>query len=234
MAEPRADADPDQDTSTADGASQRPVEIPADPGVALQGDLRLPAGARGVVVFAHGSGSSRFSPRNRFVAEVLERAGLATLLMDLLTRQEERVDAVSGQLRFDIGLLARRLVAASAWLSQQPDTRQLAIGAFGASTGGGAALVAAAERPELVKAVVSRGGRPDLAGPALAGVTAPTLLIVGGRDELVLQLNREALDRLPGEKRLEIVPGATHLFEEPGALEAVARLARDWFLSHLA
>jgi dienelactone hydrolase len=211
---------------------ERLVRIPTD-GVGLEGTLRLPATARGVVAFAHGSGSSRFSPRNQFVAGVLEQAGLATLLMDLLTPGEEAVDQRTRHLRFDIGLLAERLVAAVDWLSQQPDTRHLAAGLFGASTGAGAALVAAAERPDLVKAIVSRGGRPDLAGPALPRVKAPTLLIVGGRDELVIELNRAAFDQLRCEKWLEIVPGATHLFEEPGTLEEVARLARDWFVQYL-
>jgi putative phosphoribosyl transferase len=202
--------------------------------LALEGDLRLPETASGVVVFAHGSGSSRFSPRNRFVASVLEQAGLATLLMDLLTRDEEAIDEQTAHLRFDIGLLAQRLVAATDWLGQQPDTRHLPIGYFGASTGAGAALVAAAERPAVIRAIVSRGGRPDLAGSALARVRAPTLLIVGGRDEVVIELNRAAFELLPVEKRLEIVPGATHLFEEPGTLEVVARLARDWFVRHLS
>jgi putative phosphoribosyl transferase len=208
------------------------VRIPSG-SVQLEGDLRIPPQASGVVVFAHGSGSSRLSPRNRFVAGVLEHAGLATLLMDLLTRDEEAVDQLTGQLRFDIELLAERLVAATDWLSQQSGTQHLPAGYFGASTGAAAALVAAAERPELVQAVVSRGGRPDLAGPALSRVRAPTLLIVGSRDELVLELNRAALEQLSGEKRLEIVPGATHLFEEPGALEDVARLARAWFVQYL-
>jgi putative phosphoribosyl transferase len=201
--------------------------------LALEGDLRLPEAASGVVTFAHGSGSSRFSPRNRFVAGVLEQAGLATLLMDLLTPDEEAIDDLTAHLRFDIGLLAHRLVAATDWLGQQPDTRHLPIGYFGASTGAGAALVAAAERPDVVRAIVSRGGRPDLAGSAVARVRAPTLLIVGGRDEVVLELNRAAFEQLRVEKRLEIVPGATHLFEEPGTLEVVARLARDWFVRHV-
>jgi dienelactone hydrolase len=209
------------------------VRIPAGQ-VALEGNLRIPEAARGVVVFAHGSGSSRFSPRNRFVASVLEQAGLATLLMDLLTPDEEAVDELTRHHRFDIGLLAERLIAASDWVRKQPDTEHLAIGYFGASTGGGAALVAAAERPDLVKAIVSRGGRPDLAGPALPLVQAPTLLIVGGRDEVVIELNRQAFNQLRCEKRLEVVPGATHLFEEPGTLEQVARLARDWFVRYLA
>ncbi len=203
-------------------------------GVVLQGDLVRPASARGVVLFAHGSGSGRFSPRNRAVAEVLQRAGLATLLLDLLTPAEEREDARTAALRFDIPRLARRVVGAIGWLAEQPDTQALSIGCFGASTGAAAALIAAAERPDAVAAVVSRGGRPDLAGDALGRVLAPTLLIVGGADPEVLALNREALARLRGEKRLDIVPGATHLFEEPGTLETVARLARDWFLQHLA
>jgi putative phosphoribosyl transferase len=195
-------------------------------------DTARPEGARGVVLFAHGSGSSRHSVRNRFVAGALRGGGLATLLLDLLTPDEEAVDARTAHLRFDIGLLAHRLVAATDWLTANPDTRGLKIGYFGASTGGGAALVAAAERPDLVAAVVSRGGRPDLAGPSLVHVRAPTLLIVGGRDEPVIGMNREAMRQLRSETRLEIVPGATHLFEEPGALEAVARLAEDWFQRH--
>jgi dienelactone hydrolase len=212
---------------------ERLVRIPAG-GAAVEGNLRIPKAPSGLVVFAHGSGSSRFSPRNRFVADVLEDAGLATLLIDLLTSQEEAVDELARHLRFDIRLLAERLVAASEWARQYPDTRHLPFGYFGASTGAGAALVAAAERPDLVKAIVSRGGRPDLAGPALPLVTAPTLLIVGGRDDVVIELNQRAFDRLRCEKRLEIVPGATHLFEEPGTLEQVAWLARDWFVRYLA
>jgi putative phosphoribosyl transferase len=201
--------------------------------VSLEGDLSVPAGARGIVLFAHGSGSSRRSPRNQYVAEMLQGAGLATLLTDLLTPQEEAVDLHTRHLRFNIGLLAERLVGATDWLTHHPDTRSLRIGYFGASTGAGAALVAAAERPEVVGAVVSRGGRPDLAGPALTRVRAPTLLIVGGRDLQVIELNRQALTLLRGEKELVIVPGATHLFEEPGALEQVADLARQWFERHL-
>ncbi|HYZ34613.1 MAG TPA: dienelactone hydrolase family protein [Crenalkalicoccus sp.] len=200
----------------------------------LEGDLNLPEGARGLVLFAHGSGSSRHSPRNRHVARLLNEARLATLLIDLLTMREEAVDARTAALRFDIGLLAERLVHATDWVDGNPGTRELRIGYFGASTGAGAALVAAAERPEVVGAVVSRGGRPDLAGPALARVRAPTLLIVGGNDRQVIELNRAALERLRCEKRLVIIPGATHLFEEPGALDEVARLARDWFGRHLA
>lgn len=210
----------------------RPILIPVEQ-VQLAGDLALPPGATGLVVFAHGSGSSRFSTRNRYVAEVLRRHGLGTLLFDLLTREEEAVDEVTARLRFDIGLLARRIVATTDWLATRDELNALPIGYFGASTGGGAALVAAAERPERVRAVVSRGGRPDLAGVALPRVQAPTLLLVGGRDELVIALNRQALAAMTCEKRLQIVPGATHLFEEPGTLEAVARLAADWFQQHL-
>lgn len=199
----------------------------------LEGDLGIPGDAFGVVLFAHGSGSSRRSPRNRFVAEVLRRGGLATLLLDLLTPEEEAADDRTAELRFDIPFLADRLGDAIAWLEAEPATSALPIGLFGASTGGGAALVTAAERPESVGAVVSRGGRPDLAGPALARVRAPTLLVVGGDDAPVLALNRVALAELDCEKQLEVVPGATHLFEEPGTLEVVARLARDWFAEHL-
>jgi putative phosphoribosyl transferase len=202
--------------------------------VTLEGDLSVPQGARGLVLFAHGSGSSRLSPRNRYVARLLNEAKLATLLVDLLTAEEEAIDLRTAHLRFDIRLLADRLVGATDWLTQHPETRGLGLGYFGASTGAAAALVAAAERPDLVGAVVSRGGRPDLAGPALALVRAATLLIVGGNDFAVIELNREALARLPCEKRLAIIPGATHLFEEPGALEEVARLAREWFERHLA
>jgi pimeloyl-ACP methyl ester carboxylesterase len=202
--------------------------------VTLEGNLALPPNARGVVMFAHGSGSSRHSPRNRAVAHALREGGLATLLIDLLTPGEERVDEQTGELRFDIGLLAERLVDATDWLGEAEETRGFGVGYFGASTGAGAALVAAAQRPNVVRAVVSRGGRPDLAGAALTRVRAPTLLIVGGSDPVVLELNRQAFERLRCEKRLVVVPGATHLFEEPGALEEVARLARDWFLQHLA
>jgi putative phosphoribosyl transferase len=200
---------------------------------ALEGTLTVPADAAGVVLFAHGSGSSRHSPRNRMVAAQLRRAGLATLLIDLLSVEEEVVDAPTATLRFDIGLLARRLGAATDWLAGHESTRGLPLGYFGASTGAAAALVAAAERPEVVGAVVSRGGRPDLAGETLGGVCAPTLLIVGGNDGAVIALNRDALAQLRVEKALEIVPGATHLFEEPGALERVAALARGWFAGHL-
>jgi pimeloyl-ACP methyl ester carboxylesterase len=211
---------------------ERLVRVAAGP-VTIEGNLTLPEGAYGIVLFAHGSGSSRHSPRNRYVAWLLNQANLATLLVDLLTSDEETIDLRTGQLRFDIELLAERLISVTDWLMQQRDTRRLRIGYFGASTGAGAALVAAAERPDMVGAVVSRGGRPDLAGAALARVRAPTLLIVGGNDFQVIELNRAAFALLRGEKQLVIVPGATHLFEEPGALDEVARLARDWFKRYL-
>ena len=201
--------------------------------VTLEGNLVVPDGATGVVLFAHGSGSGRRSPRNRSVAHELQERGLATLLIDLLTADEEAIDRETAHLRFDIGLLAERLAGATDWLLAQPGTRRLRIGYFGASTGAAAALVAAALRPRSIGAVVSRGGRPDLAGDALPRVAAPTLLIVGGDDLEVLELNREACERLSCEKKLEIVPRASHLFEEPGTLEAVARLAGDWFVRHL-
>ncbi|MDQ3707298.1 MAG: dienelactone hydrolase family protein [Chloroflexota bacterium] len=212
---------------------ERVVQVTAGP-VTLEGNLVVPPDGIGVVLFAHGSGSSRHSPRNRYVAGVLQEAGLATLLVDLLTQQEEQVDMRTAHLRFDIGMLAERLVWATDWLAQQPETANLRVGYFGASTGGGAALVAAAERPHSVAAVVSRGGRPDLAGPALPRVTAPTLLIVGGNDPIVIQLNQQAEAQMRGEVQLTIVPGASHLFEERGTLEEVARLARDWFLRYLS
>lgn len=211
---------------------ERVVHIAVGP-VTLEGNLRLPAEARGIVLFAHGSGSSRHSPRNRYVARLLNNANLATLLVDLLTAQEEAIDERTAHLRFDIGLLAQRLIGATDWLTQWPETRGLPIGYFGASTGAAGALVAVTERPQVVGAVVSRGGRPDLAGPALPSVRAPTLLIVGGNDLPVIELNRKALARLRCEKQIVIVPGATHLFEEPGALDQVARLAREWFEQHL-
>ncbi|HET9465961.1 MAG TPA: alpha/beta family hydrolase [Gemmatimonadales bacterium] len=201
--------------------------------VTLEGDLQIPEGAVGVVLFAHGSGSSRHSTRNRYVAAQLQAAGLATLLIDLLTLEEEAVDQHTAHLRFDIPLLAERLAAATRWLGEDPSTRSLSVGYFGASTGAAAALVAAATIPDRVGAVVSRGGRPDLADEALPRVTAPTLFIVGGRDLAVLDLNRVAMARMTAVTRLEIVPGATHLFEEAGALEVVAHLARDWFLRYL-
>jgi putative phosphoribosyl transferase len=219
--------------TTRDEVQERLVQVPAGP-VTLEGNLALPPEAKGVVLFAHGSGSSRHSPRNRFVASELQNAALGTLLLDLLTPGEEAVDAYTAHLRFDIGLLAARLVAAIDWLSKEPATRGLPVGLFGASTGAAAALVAAAQRPTLVRAVVSRGGRPDLAGEILAHVQAPTLLIVGGNDAPVLRLNGEAFEQLAAPKKeLMIIPGATHLFEEPGALEEVARLAAAWFAQHL-
>jgi pimeloyl-ACP methyl ester carboxylesterase len=208
------------------------VQVPAG-AVTLEGNLTLPPDAQAVVLFAHGSGSSRHSPRNRYVARLLNEAKLATLLIDLLTLHEEAIDASTAQLRFDIDLLAQRLVDATDWLSQFPDTKHLRIGYFGASTGAAAALVAAAERPDQVRAIVSRGGRPDLAGSALPRVRAPTLLIVGGNDAQVIQLNQMALAQLRSEKQLVIIPGATHLFVEPGALDKVALLAREWFQRHL-
>lgn len=208
------------------------VTFTAD-GIGLEGTLAVPADAAGVVLFAHGSGSSRHSPRNRFIAAELRRARLGTLLIDLLSADEEPIDAGTGELRFDIGLLSSRLIAATDWLGEHPAGRGRPIGYFGASTGAAAALVAAAERRDMTGAVVSRGGRPDLAGDALGRVHAPTLLIVGGRDEQVIELNREARERLQAKSALESVPGATHLFEEPGALEQVARLAREWFTRHL-
>jgi dienelactone hydrolase len=201
--------------------------------VDLLGDLRIPPGALGIVVFAHGSGSGRHSPRNRFVADVLVKAGLATLLIDLLTQEEEMIDLQTAELRFDIRLLAERLRDMSDWLANEACTAALSIGYFGASTGAAAALIAAADRPETVRAIVSRGGRPDLAGPVLTRVRQPTLLIVGGEDDVVIDLNRQALARLAGIKQLVIVPGATHLFEEPGALEQVAALAVQWFQRYL-
>jgi len=205
------------------------VHIPAD-GVTLDGDLVLPATATGIVVFAHGSGSSRHSPRNTFVAQQLQAAGLGTLLFDLLTRQED----ATYETRFDIALLTRRLEAATRWLQGQPRTRSLKIGYFGASTGAAAALYAAATLGQQIGAVVSRGGRPDLAMSALGQVAAPTLLIVGGEDHEVITLNRQAYDALRAEKQLVIVPGATHLFEESGTLEEVARVAAQWFTQHLS
>jgi putative phosphoribosyl transferase len=203
-------------------------------GQQLEGNLSLPDDARGIVLFAHGSGSSRHSPRNRFVAEELRRAGLGTLLIDLLTSAEEKIDSYNAELRFNIPMLGRRLIEITEWLVAQSATRELPVGLFGASTGAAAALIAAARRRTTVRAVVSRGGRPDLAGDALLNVTAPTLLIVGGSDEPVIRLNREALVQLRSEKQLVIVPGATHLFEEPGALEQVAQLASQWFTRHLS
>ena len=215
-------------------AAEREVVVQAAE-VNLPGMLVVPEGARGVVLFAHGSGSSRFSSRNRFVAEVLNRAGLGILLFDLLTAEEHAEDQHTRHLRFDIELLGRRLVNAVDWSRREPDVATLPVGLFGASTGAAAALIAAAEQPALVRAVVSRGGRPDLGGEALAAVEAPTLLIVGGNDPTVLELNEGALASLvaASEKRLEVVPGATHLFEEPGTLEQAADLAAGWFSAYL-
>jgi putative phosphoribosyl transferase len=209
------------------------VQIPAGRAV-LSGNLMIPANTEALVLFAHGSGSSRHSPRNQFVARTLNRAGLGTLLFDLLTPEEEALDIYSREHRFNIGLLAERLVHATTWARRQNETRDLHIGYFGSSTGGAAALVAAADLPQDVGAVVSRGGRPDLAGAGLPRVQAPTLLIVGGNDDIVIELNEMARDQMHCEVKLEIVPGATHLFEEPGALEQVAKLASDWFVAHLA
>jgi putative phosphoribosyl transferase len=200
----------------------------------LSGNLNIPENANALLLFAHGSGSSRHSPRNQFVARTLNESGLATLLFDLLTREEEAIDTQTRELRFNIHLLAERLVHATKWAKQQEETRNLRIGYFGSSTGGAAALVAAVDIPQDIGAVVSRGGRPDLAGEALPKVKAPTLLIVGGNDDIVIELNEQARDRMRCEVKLEIVPGATHLFEEPGALAKVAKLASDWFIAHLA
>ena len=207
--------------------TEQAVQIPP---IGLSGNLVIPEQATGIVLFAHGSGSGRHSPRNRAVASVLQQGGLATLLMDLLTEAEEQVDIRTRHLRFDIQLLADRLGEATGWLEHEPATRNLPVGYFGASTGAAAALVAAAERPSRVVSVVSRGGRPDLAGPALRSVRAPTLLIVGGADYQVLDLNRQAFDELQCEKRIAVVPSATHLFEEPGALEEVSSLALHWLI----
>jgi putative phosphoribosyl transferase len=209
------------------------VSIPAGD-VLLQGDLSMPSSPRGIVLFAHGSGSSRHSPRNRYVAEALNEHSLGTLLVDLLTAEEEQKDEVTAQLRFDIDLLTRRLVAITDWLASLPQVRGHKIGLFGASKGAAAALMTAAERPDLVKAVVSRGGRPDLAGSRASLVRAPTLLIVGGKDTPVIQMNRDAMALMKCKVELKIVPGATHLFEERGTLAQVASLGADWFTTHLA
>lgn len=206
----------------------QPVEIGVGD-IVLHADLRIPAKAKGIVLFAHGSGSSRHSPRNCFVAEILNDAGLATLLLDLLTVEEELTDRVTAELRFDIDLLASRLIDATDWLASMPSLKQLSVAYFGASTGAAAALMAAAERPQKIVAVVSRGGRPDLAGNALERVKAPTLLIVGGNDPVVLDLNEQAQEHLNAPNDLIVVAGASHLFEEPGTLQEVAELARDWF-----
>ncbi len=207
------------------------IDLPSEK-IALQGILTIPKNAKQLIMFAHGSGSGRHSPRNQFVANFLVKHSLATLLMDLLTPDEEILDNISRQYRFDIPLLAKRLVGATRWLRQNPSTERLKVGYFGASTGAAAALIAAAEAGNQVSAVVSRGGRPDLAAPILHKRLPPTLLIVGGDDTDVIELNRKAFALLLGEKELRIVPGATHLFEEPGTLEEAAQLAVDWFISH--
>ncbi len=208
------------------------VKIPTG-STTINANLEVPKSARGIVIFAHGSGSSRFSPRNTYVARLLNRQGIATLLIDLLTEEEESMDEYTGQYRFDVDMLAERLVDSTQWLKENAATRNLAIGYFGASTGAAAALIAAAKLHDDVKAVVSRGGRPDLAGESLPVVEAPTLLIVGGDDIEVLELNRQALKLIRAEKKLEVLPGATHLFEEPGKLQEAAELAIDWFKKHL-
>lgn len=213
-------------------AASHAVQIPIH-GATLEGELTIPAQATGIVLFAHGSGSSRFSPRNRFVADVLHQAQVGTLLFDLLTAEEEEIDARTRELRFDIPMLAGRLVEIARWVRQQPSLHGLHIGYFGASTGGGAALMAAAELGDVIGAVVSRGGRPDLAGEALPRVRAPTLLLVGDLDVPVIGMNQWAYDRMTCEKQLTLIRGATHLFEEPGTLEEVAGLAADWFRRHL-
>jgi dienelactone hydrolase len=224
----------DKVDTTLNGTIGRPVRIPLRDEAELRGNLAIPEAARGIVIFAHGSGSSRLSPRNQYVARVLGEAGLGTLLVDLLTEAEEQEDELTGGLRFDIGFLTSRLVDTIHWVMRSEEARELPIGLFGASTGAAAALAASAMECREVRAVVSRGGRPDLAGRVLALVSAPTLLIVGGDDVQVLALNRDAYARLRCERRLTVVPAATHLFEEPGALEAVARHASEWFTQHLA
>jgi putative phosphoribosyl transferase len=230
---PRTDRPDFRELQYGDDRIERTISIQADH-VTLEGTFGIPTDTSGVVLFAHGSGSSRFSPRNRFVARVLRDAGLGTLLLDLLSRSEEAVDEVTRHHRFDIQMLADRLVVAIDWIAAQPGAERLSVGLFGASTGGGAALVAAAERAVRVGAVVSRGGRPDLAGDSLPLVEAPTLLLVGERDEQVIDLNERARAHMRALVRLEIIPGATHLFEERGALEQVAALARDWFVQYLS
>jgi pimeloyl-ACP methyl ester carboxylesterase len=216
----------------ANNVHERLVHVKKDK-IVLEGNLAIPEGSEGLVLFAHGSGSSRHSPRNQYVAGVLQDEGLSTLLIDLLTVAEERIDAYTTHLRFDIGLLAQRLAGATDWIVNNQETGHLKIGYFGASTGAAAALVAAAKHPDAVKAVVSRGGRPDLAGSSLPHVKAPTLLIVGGDDTAVIGLNEQAREQMQTECRIAIVPGATHLFEEPGKLEEVARLAAGWFTKYL-
>ncbi len=209
------------------------VKIPINEISAINGNLTTPQGANAVVVFAHGSGSGRFSPRNQYVAKVFNQAGIATLLIDLLTPEEEEIDVVTTEYRFNIELLAQRLVTATQWLKQDLKTSAMTFGFFGASTGAAAALIGAAKLPDIVKAVVSRGGRPDLAGNFLEQVESPTLFLVGGLDEVVLDLNRQAMAQMSAETRLVVVEGATHLFEEQGKLEEVAKLSTDWFVRHL-
>ena len=208
------------------------VRIPVG-SVVVEGNLTVPSGARGIVLFAHGSGSSRFSPRNRYVAKVFNAQKIATLLFDLLTNEEDQEDLVTAEYRFNINLLAERLIGATEWLKKDPQTKNCSFGYFGASTGAAAALIAAAKLPNDIAAVVSRGGRPDLAANYLPRVTAPTLLLVGGLDTEVIELNRQAMEQMSAEKKLVIIPGATHLFEEPGKLEEVAKLSADWFLRYL-
>jgi putative phosphoribosyl transferase len=210
-----------------------PVKIPISKTSSIEGDLTIPPGAKSLVAFAHGSGSSRFSPRNKYVAEIFNQAGLATLLVDLLTSQEETVDMVTAEYRFNIELLAERLISATQWLKLDPQTKDLVYGYFGASTGAAAALIAAAKLPDDVAAVVSRGGRPDLAAGYLEDVRAPTLFLVGGLDDVVLELNQNAMNRMTAKKKLIVVPGATHLFEEPGKLKEVAKFSTEWFKQYL-
>jgi len=211
---------------------ENPVRIPSG-SVSVEGNLNVPSEAKAVVLFAHGSGSSRFSPRNRYVAKVFNDANIATLLFDLLTNEEDQEDLETGELRFNIDLLAKRLVDATLWLKNDPQVKDFKIGYFGASTGAAAALVAAAKLADMVSAVVSRGGRPDLAGDYLPRVAAPTLLLVGGWDTEVIELNRQAISQMTNKNKLEIIPEATHLFEEPGKLEIVAKLSADWFTRYL-
>ena len=211
---------------------QTEIRIPVG-NITVEGTLTLPTGAKGVVLFAHGSGSSRFSIRNQYVAKEFNKAKIATLLFDLLTQEEEEIDVVTAEYRFNIALLAERLIGATEWLRNDPQTRKFAFGYFGASTGAAAALIAAAKIPSEIAAVVSRGGRPDLAGKYLQHVMAPTLLLVGSLDTEVIELNRQAMDEMKAQKKLVIIPGATHLFEEPGTLEEVAKFSKDWFLNYL-
>jgi putative phosphoribosyl transferase len=217
---------------TKTGTQESVVKIESD-GAFVEGNLSMPSDSNALVIFAHGSGSSRFSPRNKQVARRINAAGMATLLIDLLTPDEEEVDMMTAEFRFNIDLLARRLVDATKWVKKNMETKMLVVGYFGASTGAAAALMAAARLPTYVKAVVSRGGRPDLAAKYLSRVEAPTLLIVGGNDPEVIEMNKEAMRLIRAEKKLEVIPGATHLFEEPGKLEDVARLSIDWFQNHL-